>query len=59
MKIYPDELAEKLIQYHLDELEDIEDSERAMTRKDVIFYHFAMDTAIDHFLQAFVSKHKE
>jgi hypothetical protein len=49
---YPDKLAEILIQYHLDKLEDIEDVERAVTRKDVLFYHFAIDIAIDHFLQA-------
>lgn len=49
---YPDKLAEILIKYHLDELEDIEDLERAVARKDVLFYHFAMDIAIDHFLQA-------
>jgi len=39
-------------QYHLDELEDTEDLQRAVARKDVLFYHFAMDIAIDHFLQA-------
>ncbi|GCD10385.1 DUF4037 domain-containing protein [Clostridium tagluense] len=49
---YPDKLAKILIQYHLDELEDTEDLERAVIRKDVFFYHFAMDIAIDHFLQA-------
>jgi hypothetical protein len=49
---YPDELAEKLIQYHLEELSDIEDLERAVSRKDVLFYHFAFDIALDHFLQA-------
>ncbi|MBB6214059.1 hypothetical protein HNQ80_000128 [Anaerosolibacter carboniphilus] len=49
---YPDELAEKLIQYHLNKLEDVEDLERAVIRKDVLFYHFAMDIGIDHFLQA-------
>ena len=49
---YPDNLAKILIQYHLAELEDTEDLERAVSRKDVLFYHFAMDIAIDHFLQA-------
>lgn len=52
LSIYPDKLAEILIQYHLGELEDTEDLERAVIRKDVLFYHFAMDLAIDHFLQA-------
>lgn len=49
---YPDKLAKILIKYHLEELEDTEDLERAVTRGDVLFYHFAMDITIDHFLQA-------
>lgn len=49
---YPEKLAKVLIQHHLNELEDVEDLERAVTRKDVLFYHFALDIAIDHFLQA-------
>lgn len=48
---YPDKLAKILIQYHLDKLEDLEDLERAVVRRDVLFYHFAIDIAIDHFLQ--------
>ena len=56
--IYPDKLAETLLQYHLEELEDIEDLERAVARKDVLFYHFAMDIAIDHFLQALFAINK-
>jgi len=49
---YPENLVKTLIEYHLDELEDKEDLERAVWRKDVLFYHFALDIAIDHFLQA-------
>lgn len=33
-------------------MEDVEDLERAAVRKDVLFYHFALDIALDHFLQA-------
>jgi hypothetical protein len=55
---YPDKLGKILIQYHLDELEDTEDLERAVVRKDVLFYHFAMDLAIDHFLQALFAINK-
>jgi hypothetical protein len=55
---YPDKLAKILIQYHLNELEDTEDLERAVVRKDVLFYHFAMDIAIDHFLQALFAINK-
>lgn len=49
---YPDSLAGILIQYHLEELKDTEDLERAVTRKDIMFFHFALDIALDHYLQA-------
>lgn len=49
---YPDELARKMIRYHLEALEDTEDLMRAVQRKDVLFYHFALEIALDHFLQA-------
>lgn len=49
---YPSNLAQILIKYHSEQLEDTEDLERAITRKDVLFYHFALDLALDHFLQA-------
>lgn len=52
---YPYKLKKILVQYHLDELEDTEDLQRAVVRKDVLFYHFAIDIAIDHFLQALFS----
>lgn len=55
---YPDELSGMLTEYHMDELEDTEDLERAVMRKDVLFYHFAMDLAIDHFLQALFAINK-
>jgi hypothetical protein len=52
LSIYPDKLSKILAEYHLKELEDIEDLERAVIRKDILFYHFALDIALDHFLQA-------
>lgn len=55
---YPDDLSKLLTQYHMEELEDIEDLERAVTRKDVLFYHFALDLAMDHFLQALFALNK-
>jgi hypothetical protein len=42
----------------LDKLEDTEDLKRAVVRKDVLFYHFAMDISIDHFLQALFAINK-
>lgn len=58
LKEYPEELSVKLIQYHMEELEDIEDLERAVSRKDLLFYHFAIDIAMDHFLQALFALNK-
>jgi hypothetical protein len=55
---YPIKLSKLLIQYHLNELEDTEDLKRAAARKDVLFYHFALDIAIDHFLQALFAINK-
>lgn len=49
---YPEILKGKMISYHLTALDDVEDLERAVHRKDVLFYHFALDLAIDHFLMA-------
>jgi hypothetical protein len=49
---YPHELASAVLKHHLNALEDVEDLERAVQRKDVFFYHFAFDLALDHFLQA-------
>lgn len=47
---YPEGLAKRQISYHLAHLRDDEDLERAVQRKDVLFYHFALDNALDHFL---------
>jgi hypothetical protein len=52
LRVYPAPLAEKLAGYHLKKLADVEDMQRAAARKDVLFYHFALEIAIDHFLQA-------
>jgi hypothetical protein len=49
---YPEKLARTLAEYHLGALGDTEDLERAVLRSDVLFYHFALDLALDHFLQA-------
>lgn len=49
---YPDKLAHTLIEYHLKALADTEDLKRAVSKGDVLFYHFALDLALDHFLQA-------
>jgi hypothetical protein len=51
LSIYPAILAKKMIERHLPRLNDTEDLERAVFRKDVLFYHFALDISIDHFLQ--------
>jgi hypothetical protein len=55
---YPNSLAKLLSQHHLEKLEDTEDLERAVMRKDLLFYHFAMDLSVDHFLQALFAMNK-
>jgi hypothetical protein len=50
--VYPDELAKTLLKFHADALSDTEDLTRAALRGDVLFYHFALDIVLDHFLQA-------
>lgn len=52
LKEYPPRLARAVVEDHLEALKDVEDLERATSRKDVLFYHFALDIALDHFLQA-------
>jgi hypothetical protein len=58
LKIYPAQLAEAVVSYHLEALKDVEDFERATRRKDTLFYHFALDLALDHFLQALFAVNK-
>ncbi len=55
---YPKELAEELASYHLEQLKDTEDFERAVARRDVLFYHVTLDNALDHFLQALFAMNK-
>jgi hypothetical protein len=52
LRIYSLELAIRLTDHHLRSLDDTEDLERAVARRDALFYHFALDLALDHFLQA-------
>lgn len=52
LNLYPKALKEKMIAYNFEALNDVEDLLRAVNRKDVLFYHFAIDIALDHFLLA-------
>lgn len=52
IKEYPTELAAAQLAHHLPRMHDEEDFGRAVRRQDVLFYHFVMDLALDHFLQA-------
>lgn len=49
---YPAELMAAQLAYHLPRMHDEEDFGRAVERQDVLFYHFVLDLALDHFLQA-------
>jgi hypothetical protein len=52
LEFYPPELAKLIVTHHFEALDDTEDLERAILRKDIFFYHYAFDIALDHFLQA-------
>ena len=52
LSVYPPALAGKLYDHHIRKINDTEDFERAVVRGDVLFYHSALESAIDHFLQA-------
>lgn len=58
LAVYPDALAAKLTEFHMGFLDDTEDLERAVSRSDALFYHFALDLALDHFLQALYAMNK-
>jgi hypothetical protein len=49
---YPPILAEKMFAYHIQKINDKEDFSRAVSRRDVLFYHAILENAIDHYLQA-------
>lgn len=52
LDLYPKALKESMIAYNFEALDDVEDLLRAIDRKDVLFYHFAIDIALDNFLLA-------
>lgn len=56
---YPPALAAAVLNHHLKALDDVEDLERAVHRQDVLFFHFALDLALDHFLQALFALNQE
>jgi hypothetical protein len=51
LSIFPEELHKKMIAYHFEKLNDLEDLKRAVSLGDVLFFHYALDLSIDHFLQ--------
>ena len=48
----PDSLAQAMTRHHTGALHSTEDFRRAIERKDALFYHAALEYALDHFLQA-------
>ena len=55
---YPDGLSKKIISYHIKKIYDDEDFQRAAIRRDVLFYHSVLETALDHYLQALFALNK-
>jgi hypothetical protein len=58
LAVYPAELAEKMLARHMGKADDREGFERAVSRRDALYYHEVADTAIDHFLQALFALNK-
>ena len=58
LSVYPVTLSEKLYNHHIRKINDAEDFERAVTRKDVLFYHSVLELALEHFLQALFALNK-
>lgn len=52
VEVYPKELAKQYYCYHRERILDEEDLGRTRLRKEVLFYHMVLESALDHFLQA-------
>ena len=52
LSVYPEDLSKKLFEHHIRKINDEEDFERAVSRRDVLFYHATLESVLDHFLQA-------
>ena len=52
LSIYPDKLKKDMVGFHIRRINDEEDFGRALLRKDVLFYHYVLEAALDHYLQA-------
>ena len=59
LAVYPPALSKRLADFHLRALGDTEDLARAAERRDALFYHFALDLALDHFLQALFAMNRK
>ena len=58
---YPHDLSKKLYNHHIHKAKGNyggEDFERAVSRRDILFYHSTLEFAIDHFLQALFALNK-
>ena len=55
---YPEALSKALFDHHVERIIDEEDFGRAVSRKDVLFYHMVMEESLDHFLQALYALNK-
>ncbi|GKX68232.1 DUF4037 domain-containing protein [Inconstantimicrobium mannanitabidum] len=58
LSIYPQSLAKQMAEFHMSRVNDEEDFNRALLRKDVIFYHQVLEASIDHYLQALYAVNK-
>jgi len=58
LSTYPDKLSKEMAAFHMEKTNDKEDFGRALSRKDVLFYHQVLEVSIDHYLQALYAVNK-
>lgn len=58
LSIYPDKLRKEMVAFQIRKINDEEDFGRALSRKDVLFYHQVLEVSVDHFLQALYAINK-
>ena len=49
---YPQDLAEKMFDFHIRKVNNEEDFNRAVSKKDILLFHSVLESGLDHFLQA-------
>ncbi len=59
LSAYPDSLGDALARHHIHTLRHSEDFRRAVAREDPLFYHCALEEALDHYVQALFAMNRQ